>query len=167
MELFLNLVWVLIAAGTIGVWRTSWRSEKPRSHRDSLREWTAMGCALVLLFFAVSLTGSNCTRRRCFWTECSVSRRHSICSHHSEQSKQIVKETGPAILPRIASVESPLTYLYRVRRWFLCSEILRSRFFRKPRPSRLTSLNIRSLVSRPVVQLKFFPKRSVGQWALC
>lgn len=113
MELFLNLVWVLIAAGTIGVWRTSWRSEKPRSHRDSLREWTAMGCALVLLFFAVSLTDDLHTAAMLL-DECSASRRHSICSHHSEQSKQIVKETGPAILPRIASVESPLTYLYRV-----------------------------------------------------
>ena len=110
MELFLNLLWVLIAAGAIGVWRTCWRSEKPRSRRDSLREWTAMGCALVLLFFAVSLTDDLYAAAMLF-DGGPASRRHSICSHHSEQSKQIVKETGSAILPRIASIESPLAYL--------------------------------------------------------
>lgn len=110
MELFLNLLWVLIAASAIGVWRICWRRQKPRSRRDSLREWPAMGCALVLLFFAVSLT-DDLYAAAMFLDECSASRRHSICSHHSEQSRQIVKETGPAILPRIASVESPLTYL--------------------------------------------------------
>jgi len=110
MELFLNLLWVLIAAGAIGVWRTCWRIEKPRSHRDSLREWTAMGCALVLLFFAVSLT-DDLYAAAMLLDECSASRRQSICSHHPGQSREIVKETGPAILPRPASVESPLTYL--------------------------------------------------------
>lgn len=110
MELFLNLLWVLIAAGAIGVWRICWWSEKPRSRRDSFREWTAMGCALVLLFFAVSLT-DDLKAEAMLLDECSASRRHSICSHHAEQSKRIVKETGFAILPRIASLESPLTYL--------------------------------------------------------
>jgi hypothetical protein len=69
-----------------------------------------MGCALVLLFFAVSLT-DDLHAAAMLLDECSASRRHSICSHHSEQSTKIVKETGPAILPRIASIESPLTYL--------------------------------------------------------
>jgi hypothetical protein len=110
MELFLNLLWVLIAAGAIGMWRICWRREKPRSRRDSLREWTAMGCALVLLFFAVSLTDDLYTAAM-LQDECSASRRHSLSSHLAERSKQIVKQSGPAILPRIASVESPLTYL--------------------------------------------------------
>ncbi|MGA8307854.1 MAG: hypothetical protein WB723_19415 [Candidatus Acidiferrales bacterium] len=110
MELFLNLLWLLIAAGAVGVWRTRWQRQKLPSRRDSFREWTAMGCALVLLFFAVSLTDDLHTAAMLL-DECSASRRHSICGHHSEQSKQIVKETGPAILPWIASIEFPLTYL--------------------------------------------------------
>jgi hypothetical protein len=113
MELFLNLLWVLIAAGAIGVWHTCWRSEKPRSRRDSLREWTAMGCALVLLFFAVSLT-DDLNAAAMLLDECSASRRNSISSHHAERSKQIVKETGPAVLPRIASVESPRSHLHTI-----------------------------------------------------
>lgn len=68
-----------------------------------------MGCALVLLFFAVSLTDDLHTAAMLL-DECSAS-RNSICSHHAERSKEIVKETGPAILPRIASIEPPLTYL--------------------------------------------------------
>ena len=106
MELFLNLLWVLIAVGAVGIWRVRWLREKPQSRRESLREWTAMGCALVLLFFAVSLT-DDLHAEAMLLDECSVSRRHSICSHHSEHSRQLVKETGPAILPRVADIESP------------------------------------------------------------
>jgi hypothetical protein len=72
-----------------------------------------MGCALVLLFFVVSLT-DDLHAAAMLLDECSASRRHSICTHHSEQSTQIVKETAPAILPRFASIESPLTYLCEV-----------------------------------------------------
>jgi hypothetical protein len=55
MEALLNFLWVVIAAVVLGFWRACWQRERP-SRRNSLREWTAMGCALVLLFFAVSLT---------------------------------------------------------------------------------------------------------------
>ena len=55
MEAFLNSPWVLIAAVALGIWRTRWQHEQRQSRRDPLREWTAIGCALVLLFFAVSL----------------------------------------------------------------------------------------------------------------
>src|SRR6202030_537831 len=106
MELFLNLLWVLIAAGAISVWRVRWLREKPQRHRESLREWTAMGCALVLLFFAVSLT-DDLNGEAMLLDERSASRRHSICSHHSEHSRQIVKETGPAILQRVHNMELP------------------------------------------------------------
>jgi hypothetical protein len=109
MELFLNLLWVLIAAGAIGVWRTCWRRQKPRSRRDPFREWTAMGCALVLLFFAVSLT-DDLYAAAMLLDECSANRRQTICGHHSEQSKQVVKKAGSAILPRTASAESPLIF---------------------------------------------------------
>jgi hypothetical protein len=114
MELFLNLLWVLIAAGAIGVWRICWRCQKPRTRRDTFREWTAMGCALVLLFFVVSLTDDlNATAM--LLDECSAGRRQSISSHHPGQSRQIVKQTSPAILPRTASIEPPRSYLHTVR----------------------------------------------------
>lgn len=106
MELFLNLLWVLIAAGVIAVWRNYWLPEARVSRREPFREWTAIGCALVLLFFAVSLTDdlhSNVS----LLEDCSSSRRHSICAHHSDQSKRIVREIGPAALPRMVEIDSP------------------------------------------------------------
>jgi hypothetical protein len=106
MELFLNLLWLLIAAGAIGVWRTRWVREKPRSRRGSLLEWTAMGCALVLLFFAVSLT-DDLHAEAMLLDECAASRRHSISSHHPQQAKRVAPECGPAILPQITKLDPP------------------------------------------------------------
>jgi hypothetical protein len=104
MELFLNLLWLLIAAGAIGVWRTRWVREKPRSRGGSLCEWTAMGCALVLLFFAVSLT-DDLHAEAMLLDECAASRRHSISSHHPQQAKRIVPDRGPTILPQITKLD--------------------------------------------------------------
>lgn len=55
MELFLNFVWVLIAVFGLSVWRVCWAPGRS-GRREPLREWTAIVAALVLLFFAVSLT---------------------------------------------------------------------------------------------------------------
>jgi hypothetical protein len=104
--LFLNLLWVLIAAGAVSIWRVRWLHEKPQSHRESLREWTAMGCALVLLFFAVSLT-DDLNGEAMLLDECAASRRHSISGHHPQQAKRVVPESGPAILPRITEIDPP------------------------------------------------------------
>src|ERR1700735_942323 len=56
MELFLNLLWMLIAVGLLGAWRTRWVHQQHRAPRHSLQEWSALSIALVLLFFAVSMT---------------------------------------------------------------------------------------------------------------
>jgi hypothetical protein len=53
LELFLNLLWLFMAAGAVGLWRTRWLRQKRESRREPVREWTAMACPLVLLFFAV------------------------------------------------------------------------------------------------------------------
>lgn len=106
MELFLNLLWVLIAAGAITVWRNCWLPEARASRREPFREWTAMGCALVLLFFAVSLTDdlhSNVS----LLEDSSSSRRHSMCGHHSDQSNRIAREIGPAAPPRRIEIDQP------------------------------------------------------------
>jgi hypothetical protein len=56
MESILNILWVLIALVALSVWRVR-RSRNGRGRRhDMFREWTAIACALILLFFAVSLT---------------------------------------------------------------------------------------------------------------
>jgi hypothetical protein len=98
MESFLNFLWVLIAAVALGIWRTRWQHERRESRRDPLREWTAIGCALVLLFFAVSLT-DDLHSEIVLFDEASTSRRSAACAHHSPQAGHYVPHSGPAILP--------------------------------------------------------------------
>jgi hypothetical protein len=106
MELFLNLLWLLIAIGAAVLWRTCWLPQKPQRQREPLREWTAIGCALVLLFFAVSLT-DDLHSEVMLQEESSASRRHSICSHPPQQAKRIVPGGSPATLPQIVQIAPP------------------------------------------------------------
>ena len=77
MESFLTLLWVAIAAGAFCFWRTRWLQQRRERRREPLREWTAFACAVVLLFFAVSLTDDLHSELITF-DECSTSRRHSL-----------------------------------------------------------------------------------------
>jgi hypothetical protein len=60
---------------------------REREHA-SWRQWTAFVCALILLFFMVSLTDDLHSELVVF-EECSASRRHAAClarPHHAPQS---------------------------------------------------------------------------------
>jgi hypothetical protein len=98
MESFLNFLWVLIAAVALGFWRMRWQPEQREARRDPLREWTAIGCALVLLFFAVSLT-DDLHSEIVLFDESSTGRRFTACAHSSPQAGGNVPQSGPAILP--------------------------------------------------------------------
>jgi hypothetical protein len=105
MELFLNLLWVAIAVIAFGFWRTRWLRERPKNRRNPLREWTAFACALVLLFFAVSLTDDLHSELMVF-DECCASRRHSsalVCPHHSPQEGLLKQHSGTGVLPAVTS----------------------------------------------------------------
>jgi hypothetical protein len=95
MEAFLNFLWVLIAAVALGFWRTRWHREERKSRRYPLREWTAIGCALVLLFFVVSLT-DDLHSEVLFFDECSIGRHSAACSHHAPPPGGIVHDSGAA-----------------------------------------------------------------------
>ena len=56
MEIFLNLLWVGIALGLLGVWRGRWAAQPRERRYASWRQWTAVICALIFLFFMVSIT---------------------------------------------------------------------------------------------------------------
>lgn len=98
MEAFLNFLWVLIAAVALRIWRTRWQHEQRKSRRDPVREWTAIGCALVLLFFAVSLT-DDLHSEIVLFDESSLGRRFTSSAHSSAQAMDNVPHSGPAILP--------------------------------------------------------------------
>jgi hypothetical protein len=108
MELFLNLLWVAIAVVAFGIWRTRWLRGRPEHRRNPLREWTAFACALVLLFFAVSLT-DDLHAELIIFDECCASRRHTgalVCPHHPPQDGLFKQHSGAGVLPAVASFDT-------------------------------------------------------------
>jgi hypothetical protein len=107
MESFLNLLWVAIAAVGFYFWRTRWLHEQRDHRREPLREWTAFACAVVLLFFAVSLTDDLHSELMIF-DECSTSRRHSLSltrSHDPARHRTVANHIGLAASPERSSVD--------------------------------------------------------------
>lgn len=104
MELLLNIIWVLIAAGVFGIWRAHWVHQRPRTRRNSLHEWTAVGMALVLLFFAVSMTDDlHC--QVILSEESSAGRRNVSCSagtHPLGQSGTLPHTYFPAFIRHVS-----------------------------------------------------------------
>src|SRR5271154_2971452 len=99
METFLNILWLLIAVGVLAVWRTQWvhqHEQQARARRNPSQEWTAVGCALVLLFFAVSLT-DDLHFEMVLFDECATGRRSTVgsCSHDAPHGRAIVHAPVP------------------------------------------------------------------------
>lgn len=99
MESFLNILWVLIALAALGTWRACWIHERAR-RRDPIREWAAVICALVLLFFAVSLS-DDLHLSLVLLEEGAGGRKHTAiwdahCSTH-DQSRLTAAHPGAAL----------------------------------------------------------------------
>jgi hypothetical protein len=109
MEWFLNLLWVAIAAVAFSFWRTRWLHDRSERRRDPLREWTAFACALVLLFFAVSLT-DDLHSELVIFDECCASRRQSLAlvrSHDTPPHPTFALSSGAAMQQYVASFDPP------------------------------------------------------------
>ncbi len=81
MELLLNLLWLLIAVSAFGVWQAhlSGGGGAPGGH--TRRGWIALACALVLLFFVISMT-DDLHAEVMVVEDASSSRRHA-CNLHA------------------------------------------------------------------------------------
>jgi hypothetical protein len=98
MEIFLNLLWVGIALSLLSVWRTRWIAQPRELRYAAWRQWTAVVCALIFLFFMVSITDDLHSDLMVF-EECSAGRRHAASwdgSHLSPQHQAPV--AGQALL---------------------------------------------------------------------
>jgi hypothetical protein len=85
VEIFLNIFWVLITLAGVIAWRTRWKRQTRLRRHAAWREWSAFVCAMVLLFFVVSLT-DDLHAELMLLEECSTSRRHAtyvVCARHS------------------------------------------------------------------------------------
>lgn len=56
MELFLNLLWLLLAVPALWIWRREPRSSSESTHSSSLCRLLVLSCTLMLLFPVVSAT---------------------------------------------------------------------------------------------------------------
>jgi hypothetical protein len=109
MELFLNILWVLIALGLLGAWRTRWIHQRRRTLRHCVQEWSAISVALVLLFFAVSMS-DDLHSEIVALEDCSATRRasvHSANAHALPQSGVAPHSTVFAIVPGITFFGQP------------------------------------------------------------
>lgn len=76
MESFLNILWVALALAALYLWRMRWAGQ-PRANRHApWRQWTAFICALILLFFTVSLT-DDLHSELVVYEEATAGRRHT------------------------------------------------------------------------------------------
>jgi hypothetical protein len=115
MELFLNILWMLIAAVLLGTWRTRWIHQRRRTLRHSVQEWSAVSVALVLLFFAVSMSDDMHSEIVAL-EDCSASKRELVCalaSHPLPPSGVAAQAPSWAIVPRVPSC-TLLTALHNI-----------------------------------------------------
>jgi hypothetical protein len=107
MELFLNIVWVLIALASLVVWRVFWKRQERPAPGKPLWEWTALVYALVLLFFPISMSDDL----RCdllLFDVCSIGRRQAGLSIHAappQPGVRIIPAPGLVALSRLARFE--------------------------------------------------------------
>jgi hypothetical protein len=95
MELFLNILFAVIAIEALIIWRIDWSHQERQAPRKALQEWTAFVCALVFIFFAVSL--SDDLRADAILTDaCSKDRRHALVWDSSHATHADAHQTHAA-----------------------------------------------------------------------
>ena len=109
MESILNILWLMIATAFVCAWQMRWVRQRIASKRNPAQEWTAMTAALILLFFAVSLT-DDLHSDMMLYDECSSGRRHSMvcaCGQAELGSASAIHGAVAVIAARSAALELP------------------------------------------------------------
>jgi len=88
VELLLNAVWLVIALGSVCVWRGAWR----RDRAPSRREWVALATLLFLLFPVISLTDD--LHEELAVAECSTGTKHFLTSASKAVSHQNARQSS-------------------------------------------------------------------------
>jgi len=111
MESFLNGLWLIIAVAALATWRFSWARQARQQPRGSVQQWTAFSCALVLLFFTVSLTDDlHCDLA--LFDDCATGQRHSLAhvgaNHSPSRARDHFSTSGSAVVSALHSQPSLL-----------------------------------------------------------
>jgi hypothetical protein len=106
MELALNVLWLIAAAGVVVIWSFRRSYEECRTPTERLRELTALSCLLVALFFAISLsddlhpTGTP-------WDDDTKKRHYLLICANRHSSHQF---DGHPQTPSVAASSAPLPF---------------------------------------------------------
>ena len=101
MELILNLIWLLVAALAIGAWYKRRFADGSEPQRQTRRGWIALACALVLLFFVISLT-VDLHAEVMVVEDATASKRHTCsvaCQSVHSASRTAASHQAVAVLP--------------------------------------------------------------------
>jgi hypothetical protein len=103
METFLNLVWLCLVVVGLCVWQRHWVRQRPALRRNPLQEWTAFACAMVLMFYVVSMTDDlHPTILMC--DGCSTGRRAALIrppAHQPSAKRHCPSPSIAALLPPV------------------------------------------------------------------
>jgi hypothetical protein len=103
METFLNLVWLLLVVVVLCFWQRRWARQRSAGHRNRFQEWTAFACAMVLMFYVVSMT-DDLHPEILLADGCSTGRRTALIRPPAHQPS--VKGYCPS--PSIAAILPPV-----------------------------------------------------------
>jgi hypothetical protein len=112
MELLLNIVWAVMACVSFVCWRLCWRRQKLPSAatRPRFMEFTALACALILLFFPISLS-DDLHADVMVYDACSSTRRYFfalLAFHHLPSATYRAPQPVAAIACQPLDVEPTL-----------------------------------------------------------
>ena len=136
VELLLNVLWLLVALAAIGYCWGRWSGAESEAdlHGGCFRKWVALACALVLLFFVISLTDDlhpelatleDSSRSKRVWLGCAN-------LHGAGNPAKTVANHPSAILPDLPSLASARAFIC-----LLPAEVFpRARAFLRPTPGR-------------------------------
>jgi hypothetical protein len=106
MELALNLLWLLAAAGVVVMWSFGRSYEERRTPAEQLRELTALSYLLAALFFAISLS-DDLHPTRVLWDDDTKKPHHRLICVNSHSSPQ---HNGQPQTPSVAASPEPLPF---------------------------------------------------------
>jgi len=108
MELFLNILWLVISLGALAVWRFGWIREERRVSRKPWQQWTAFAVALIFVFFAVSLS-DDLHAEAILADDCARGRHHSLswnCGLHAERGLADITFRPAAAIPLVGPLQT-------------------------------------------------------------
>ena len=123
MEALLNLVWLIVALGLIGLWRFRWLALRRNPRAGVLPEIVAIGCAISLLLPVISLTddlhpeivavdAASGKRNSCLMVAVAMRARHATPTSCGQPALAILLHSFAHVELKVAGIIPPIEGLH-------------------------------------------------------